>query len=206
MFNVTVLKMKDIKKYVIGTITIMLVVILTSKYLPKITQEKKIIEKVISQNSMIGCLEQTIPTISNEKEEEKIERQEDWLQGILKTQVSTIEGLENKEEKVEEEKIEQEEKTNSQDENNQNIEIAQTELATQVITVNPIAERYNIEQGKVKIKNETEYQLTPEMLIPDVSIENKNVVLFHTHTCESYTSSESYTYTPTGTFRTTDLN
>lgn len=44
------------------------------------------------------------------------------------------------------------------------------------------------------------------MLQPDITIENKNVVLFHTHSCESYTSSEAYSYTPTGNFRTTDLN
>ena len=30
--------------------------------------------------------------------------------------------------------------------------------------------------------------------------------LFHTHTCESYTSSEKFPYTPTGNYRTTDLN
>ena len=44
------------------------------------------------------------------------------------------------------------------------------------------------------------------MLKPDVSTENRNVILYHTHTCESYTSSEAYSYTPTGNFRTTDLN
>ena len=44
------------------------------------------------------------------------------------------------------------------------------------------------------------------MLVPDITIENKNIVLFHTHSCESYTSSEAYPYTPTGSFRTTDLN
>ena len=44
------------------------------------------------------------------------------------------------------------------------------------------------------------------MLKPDIAIENKNILLFHTHSCESYTSSEKYQYIPTGTFRTTDLN
>ena len=79
-------------------------------------------------------------------------------------------------------------------------------MMTQVITNNPIKESYNTEYGKVKIKNETDYTLTEDMLKPDITIENKNVVLFHTHSCESYTSSDSYPYTPTGTFRTTDLN
>lgn len=198
MFNVTILKMKDIKKYIIGIAITMIIVILASKYFPKITKE-------LSNNSMIGCLEQTVPAMGSlkEKEEEAINKQDDWLQGILKTQISSIQVLENIEEK---EQPKEEEKEEEVKEEKQNIEVAKTGLATQVITVNPIAEKYNAEYGKIKIKNETEYQLTQEMLIPDVSIENKNIVLFHTHSCESYTSSESYPYTPTGTFRTTDLN
>ena len=79
-------------------------------------------------------------------------------------------------------------------------------MNTQVVTNNPIAENYNTEYGKVKIKNGTSYTLTQEMLNPDITIENKNILLFHTHSCESYTSSEKYQYTPTGNFRTTDLN
>ena len=45
------------------------------------------------------------------------------------------------------------------------------------------------------------------MLNPDdITIENKNIILFHTHSCESYTASEKYPYTPTGNYRTTDKN
>lgn len=63
-----------------------------------------------------------------------------------------------------------------------------------------------MEYGKVKIKNQTSYELTQEMMTPNVTIENKNILLFHTHSCESYTPSEKYQYNQTGTFRTTDLN
>lgn len=211
MINVTVLKVKDIKKYLIGSIVIILVVILASKYFPKMIKEKRVIEEVIAKNNMIGCLEQTIPTIASIKEEEEEEgkNKNDWLQGVLKTQISSIQGLENKEikeSKEEKTEEEQQEQQNNANENSPNIEVAKTGLETQVITTNPIAEKYSAEYGKVKIKNETEYQLTQEMLNPDIQIETKNVVLFHTHSCESYTSSESYSYTPTGTFRTTDLN
>ena len=85
-------------------------------------------------------------------------------------------------------------------------EVQEAGVKTEVITNNPIKETYNTEYGKVKIKNETDYTLTQEMLTPDITIENKNIILFHTHSCESYTSSEAYPYTPTGNFRTTDLN
>ncbi len=79
-------------------------------------------------------------------------------------------------------------------------------LKTEVITKNPLSSNYNAEYGKVKIKNETSHKLTQEMLNPNIKIDNKNIILFHTHTCESYTSSEKFKYKPTGTFRTTDLN
>jgi len=75
-----------------------------------------------------------------------------------------------------------------------------------VITNNPIKENYTNEFGKVKIKNETDYQLTNEMFTSEVPIQNKNILLFHTHSCESYTSSEKYPYTQTGNYRSTDLN
>jgi len=207
MFNVTVLKMKDIKKYLIGMLAIVLVIILISKYFPIITNEKRIIEKALSKNSMVGCLKQTIPTIASVKEEENYREEENWLQDVLKTQISSIQSLENREAKEQEEnKEEQQEIADKQNEKSEEIEVAKTGLETQVITTNPIAEKFNAEYGKVKIKNETEYALTQEMLNPDISVENKNIVLFHTHSCESYTASENYNYTPTGTFRTTDLN
>ncbi len=61
--------------------------------------------------------------------------------------------------------------------------------------------------GNVKIKNGTKINLTEEIMNPEnITINNKDVLIFHTHSCESYTSSEKYPYTPTGTFRTTDLN
>lgn len=219
MFNVTILKMKDIKKYFIGMLATIIVVILASKYFPKATNQEKIVQKVLPENSMLNCLEQTVPAMSGiTKEYNKIKNEKDneineeiLLEGILKTQISSIQTIESIEEKTQEENIAEKENTeeqiqSNQSENIQNTEIAQTGLTTEVITVNPIAERYNVEYGKVKIKNETDYELTEDMLKPDVNIENKNIVLFHTHSCESYTSSDAYPYTPTGTFRTTDLN
>lgn len=218
MFNVTVLKMKDIKKCFIGILAIAIIAILVSKYFPQVANEKKIIQKVLSGNNMLGCLGQTIPAMSKINEEHKEVaseeeiKEENLLQGILKTQVSSIQGMESIEKKAQEGKIAEEQKNEeektqrNQNENSQSVEVAKTGLATEVITVNPITESYNTTYGNVKIKNETDYELTEDILTPDITIENKNIVLFHTHSCESYTSSDAYSYTPTGTFRTTDLN
>lgn len=90
--------------------------------------------------------------------------------------------------------------------NQQEVELAKTDQSTEVVTKQPIAESFNAQYGAVKIKNQTSYNLTEEIMKPDITIENKNILLFHTHSCESYTSSDAYSYTPTGSFRTTDLN
>ena len=141
MFNVTVLKMKDIKKYAMGIIIAIMLVIVVCKYFPQITKEKKAIQKVLVKNNMIGCLEKTVPAMSSiNKQEVEIKNKEDWLQGILKTQISSIPVLENIEKKDEtsnQEEIQNEEK--------QKLEEAKTGLNTQVITVNPIKENYNTE-------------------------------------------------------------
>ena len=45
------------------------------------------------------------------------------------------------------------------------------------------------------------------MIIPNVEFVNKrDVIIYHTHTCESYTPTENSNYVSTGNFRTTDLN
>lgn len=222
MFNVTVLKIKDIAKIFIGII-FLLGIMYISKYFYKQTKEKSVASEVeskiktMSQSNMLQCLDTVIPVISQtDKEEKQQENQEEKqkdeqvksniLQGLLKKQISTIGGIEKIEEKqveiastkevVPEEDTKQEEGT----------KLAETGLTTQVITNNPIQESFNVEYGKVKIKNQTDCQLTQEILTPDITIGNKNIVLFHTHSCESYTASEKYPYNPTGSFRTTDLN
>lgn len=211
MFNVAVLKMKDIKKYLIGTIVTVLAIVVMNQYFSQRQKEEKIVKKLIPETSMLGCLEQAVPTIATINEEyKKIAKEEDQnvenklLQGVLKTQISSIQGIEKLEKEEKETKNAEEEKQEKR--SDEQVEIAQTGLATQIITNNPIKDNSNTQYGNVKIKNETDYALTDEMLQPDITIENKNIVLFHTHSCESYTASEAYPYEPTGNFRTTDLN
>lgn len=221
MFNVTVLKMRDIFKVIIGITFLVVVVLGISKIFHKDTKENsKGVQKIengikaLSQFSMINCMDQTIPTMSSINEEYKnIAKEDDQkenkniLQEMLKTQISSVNAIKESEEitnKENNENIQENEK--NQTEEKQEIQLAQEGLQTQVITPNPISENSNVTYKNVKIKNQTSYTLTEEMLNPDITIENKNIVLFHTHSCESYTSSDKYPYTPTGTFRTTDLN
>ena len=221
MFNVTVLKMRDIFKVIIEITFLVVVVLGISKIFHKDTKENsKGVQKIengikaVSQFSMINCMDQTIPTMSSINEEYKnIAKEDDQkedkniLQEMLKTQISSVNAIKESEEitnKENNENIQENEK--NQTEEKQEIQLAQEGLQTQVITQNPISENSNVTYKNVKIKNQTSYTLTEEMLNPDITIENKNIILFHTHSCESYTSSDKYPYTPTGTFRTTDLN
>ena len=230
MFNVTVLKMKDILKYLSSFALAVMIIILIGKGLEKAKEngnsengENGIIQKleskidILSKNNMMQALDLTIPVISNinkeyreiaKEDKEKDEEQnqsKNVLKGMLGVQISAINGMEN----IEKEKSStiSEEEDNNENLENQTEKIEEAGVETEVITQNPIKDGSNTNIGSVKIKNETSYQLTEDLFnTNDLVIDNKNIVLFHTHSCESYTSSEKYPYTPTGNYRTTDLN
>ena len=86
------------------------------------------------------------------------------------------------------------------------VQHADTNLNTKVID-SAVPNTYTNSYDGVDIKNGTDYNLTDEMLNPSGLKYNKSdVIIFHTHTCESYTPSEAFSYEESGTFRTTDLN
>lgn len=214
MFNVTVVKMKDILRYILSCIITIILIMILTKIFSKIKQGKKDnnLEK-ISFGTLIGCLEKTLPSSSIIEKEEDKEKEENknYLKEILKEEISSIKVIE----KVEDNQIQETQQTEERKEKNEleekkednEIVLASTEnIKTEVVTPNPIKESFNVQYGKVKIKNQTSYTLTEDILKPNIKIDNKNVVIFQTHSCESYTSSEKYTYTPSGNFRTTDLN
>lgn len=217
MFNVTILKGKDILKFIIGIILLIFIIVIISKNFNKEKSEnnnQKMLNNFksgissLSENVMLASIDQVMPNIKTKEENSNINiKEENILEDILKTQITAIGQIDKEKEKIEE--TDNKNKENNQNKENKeenSIEVAKTGLETEVITQNPIAENANVEYGNVKIKNQTTYELTEEILNPNITIENKNIVLFHTHTCESYTESEKYQYTPTGNFRTTDLN
>lgn len=201
MFNVAVLKLKDITKYFLCIIITIVCIFAITNFFKNTKNSNQV--KSVFKYDLINCIDSESSVIKEiNKKDENLEqsKKSDFFESILENQIGSIEDLENTDKEV-----------NVQEENNSegekdNIELAQTNQKTEVITNNPIAENSNVQYGKVKIKNQTTYNLTEEMLKPDIKIENKNIILFSTHTCESYTSSDKFKYTPTGTFRTTDLN
>lgn len=80
-----------------------------------------------------------------------------------------------------------------------------TGVQTEVIK-STYKETYNYSVNGVKIKNETNFNLDELQLSTDnVNTDNKNVIIFHTHTCESYTQTENCRYEESGNYRTTNL-
>ena len=69
-----------------------------------------------------------------------------------------------------------------------------------------IADKTSCEIYGVKLRNESDYNLEAEITDLDVNFNKQNIMIFHTHTCESYTPTEQYQYESTGNYRTTDLN
>ena len=231
MFNVTVLKMKDIVKYLVGIMIIIGVIVYTTRFFAYKPENKtNIIEKsnktnisklqTIKMGSLTSCFDKTLPVSSSIKED-KIEnkniKSENYLEEFLKTEISSIKGLEEAEKNNEKINQETTDVNNNNGENDKNNDEEQNEtekitlaskesVKTEVVTPNPISDNANVQYGSVKIKNQTTFNLTEDLLNPDIKIDNKNVVIFHTHSCESYTPSEKYQYTQTGNYRTTDKN
>lgn len=233
MFNVTVLKIRDIVKYLVGTIILIGIIVYTTRFFAYKPNEQKIEKKQekvsitetlkIKSNTLKKCLNKTIPVMAElekEKEPKKTTNNENKIfESFLETEISSIKGMEE----TEKEKNQTEDSNgsdnkkhtseeNKSDSNNSNTEDEKIILAsnsgikTEVVTPNPIAENANVQYGNVKIKNQTTYNLTEDILNPNIKIDNKNILIFHTHSCESYTPSEKYQYSQTGNYRTTDKN
>lgn len=89
----------------------------------------------------------------------------------------------------------------------ENLDKIESVLTTEVIKENNKTDTYTDTYNGVKIKNESKYQLTEEIVSPNFDLSNKkDVIIYHTHTCESYTPTEQNNYEASGNFRTTDLN
>lgn len=255
MFNVTVLKMRDIVKYLVGFMIIIGIIVYATRFFAykadnkddmiksSLTEKQELSEENNSENksdniklksismwNLTSCLNKTIPAMARINEEyNKIEKEnkeikinnKNYLEEFLKTEISSIKGIVETEENITEadktsvasnNKLTKEDSNSSDSngDNTQNVEkitlASQDSVKTEVVTPNPISENVNVQYGKVKIKNQTTYNLTEDILNPNISIDNKNVLIFHTHSCESYTPSEKYSYSQTGNYRTTDMN
>ena len=162
MFNVTILKMKDIIKFILIVISIIILLFFIVKVASNLFKGDNNIFKAIgesissfSKNNMIGCLDMSIPAISSIKENEKTEKDKEentLLKGILESQITSFKTIEESEYELAKE--DENENNNSTSDNNTEVatngeeateSLPEGALPTEVITNNPIKETYNVQ-------------------------------------------------------------
>lgn len=175
-----------------------------------------------SWQNFLSCLDISIPAMAqvNSKENNSAPKENKTIEDILSVNLGVIDNLKSSSDskQMAEKNVDNENSTNNDgnneaDENKdddsnslENIEHAEIGLKTEVLESN-VSPRYSQEYYGVKIRNETDYKLTNEVLDPtSLEINTNNIIIYQTHSCESYTASEKYQYKQTGNFRTTDKN
>ncbi|MCI9286425.1 MAG: hypothetical protein HFJ57_00280 [Clostridia bacterium] len=202
MINVTVINIKSLMKYLAGILILVIGISCTRFFYSK---SKNNISFKIADVNLVKCLDATLPAIKGNSDIKRFEDEVTSRGSNLKRMLGIelpimnnliVDGEENENIKTKEnESIEEK------------VEVAKTDVNTQTIEENNITPKYNLTFGSVKVKNESDKEITEETLMPNITLENnKDIVIFHTHTCESYTPSEKFNYEMTGSYRTTDLN
>lgn len=218
MINLTVLNIKDVIKSLVKFIAIIIFVIICTRLFNLVkdidlkelinnkfkTIEGKTYLEVINDNISIlkGKVNQNINIDENNNNEKSSLSIFNLFDNILNKEISLFAYVDN----ISNQKSESD--FNGNKKNEDEIKYANSKDAkTEVIEENNKKDTYNKIYNGVKIKNESKYKLTEEDLKPDIDFKNKeDIVIYHTHTCESYTKTEKYTYKSSGNFRTTDLN
>ncbi len=205
MINVTVINIRSLAKYiVIACILICLLFGIKGVIEAMGKKQSHSISVVFSNVSFVSCIEKTLPAMKAnsgiqklEEDAKKVTSRGSSLRRMLGVELGMIDTL--IEDKEEDGVVANETK--------EQVEQAGTNLETAQVTEHNITPKYNGEYGTVKVKNESNREITADTLTPNIALENKkDVIIFHTHTCESYTPTENFNYQMSGSYRTTDLN
>ena len=212
---IKVFKVKDLIGYLAKIIIVLVAVALVIKVLEIGKKDGETETATDSSSAWIFCIDDMLPQIGINKKVEET-KETSGIKFAFSSELEVMESIENNE-IVEENTANVEEENNNASEENGQSETAQNGEALQSIGINKdwtvtevdnsgVNPRYTDEYNGVFINNGTDYTLTQEMLTPDVTVNKNKVVIYHTHTCESYTPTEAYSYTASGNFRTIDLN
>lgn len=206
MINLAVVEIKDVMKYLVKLTIVITIVMLLTRYFLGFRTKKIDTSSIVGEYTFLSCLDIVVPNIEevNKKEETintNLNNPQKLLKMPLEIELGMMENLSKEDSKNENQETPQEEINEKKEE--EKLEEAKTGLTTQVQESN-VPQKYTTTYKTVKIKNETDIKLTEEMLNPDVKINMDNILIYHTHSCESYTQTEKYTYKASGNFRTTN--
>lgn len=224
MINLAVISLKDIIRFFRNIIIILIIVVLVFKIIVGLKNLNYTSLEELKQNSFanfshISILEKTILVSNSFKNGETVVKQESGIKKVLMSELvilgteEELMELENQEELVgnksnaNEQEVKQDIVENTSQDVQTNLPEVSSTLPTQIISENNKADKFTDVYKSVKIKNESKYPLTEDMVQPNIDFSNKkDIIIYHTHTCESYTPTAENSYEASGNFRTTDLN
>lgn len=194
--NIAVVNIKDIIKYAIKLGVIICVIYICMKIIngANVNRQENLKKEIengvekINKYSFLDCLDVSMSLFSYKKTDEvksKILSNNDILAmgaGILDKSI-----FENTDLVIDEKEL----TIDDAEELANQVEEIPKDATTEAVEKNNITPRVTGAYGDVKINNQSKYDITEEMLAPDVEITNKkDILIYHTHTCESYTPSK----------------
>ena len=214
--KIKVLTIKDIIKYLAKMSIVFCVITIFAKFF----YGKRNVNSYFEFNSVefISTINKEIRLLKNDTDYNVENIKKNYIKNTINSEfsmfqtvaVTNINNLANsKEQEANKEILDNNTKENqvNNDENNVNEEIedAKTGVNVEVLSSN-IPDKSTYEIFGVKLRNESDYNLENEITDLNADFNKQDILIFHTHTCESYTPTEQYTYESTGNYRTTDLN
>lgn len=189
------IKLRDLIKYLVGLTTVILVAVYSTRYFSGL-DENTIKSSSLFDIDYISLLKSNI-SLANYTTTTNISNK----QGKYTSRSGIIRILNN-----ELPYLEETETVETSTIDGQNTENKQNEEEEEKRTTTQIKDTYTNTYGSVTVKNLTNIKLTKEMLTPNYNIKDKkDIIIYHTHTCESYTPTKENSYKASGNFRTTNL-
>lgn len=195
---ITTIKIKDLIKYLVFIISAIGIVVFGTRYfLSKKTVGADVSVHPNQKYTFLSCINVAIPiskTMNQDANQElKISRNKKTTSrsGVVRILELGLGNIEN---------MNSEENENTQEVSTENNDEQPKERKE-------IKDTYTNQYKTVKVKNLTDnIKLTESILTPDYNVKNKkDILIFHTHTCESYTPTKENTYKASGNYRTTNL-
>ena len=194
--NIAIINAKDLFKYILKFLVIVSITFFMIKLVKTVDlkkQEENIkengnnIKKQINEYSFTKCLDISIPLMEYGKE--KTEKEKFFTNNKILAMGAGI--LDESILKNTDLLINEKELTNDDTEELINkIATLPENATTEAVQENNITPKVTSSYGSVQINNQSDYEITEDMLIPNVEIINKKeILIYHTHTCESYTPS-----------------